>query len=83
MELDKQVAKEVVVSLQKYFREELEQEISEMRAKFLLDYILQEIAPLAYNKGVQDAEDYFRAKLEDLSGACFEDGLTYWTRKKK
>jgi uncharacterized protein (DUF2164 family) len=83
VELDKQETKEVVFSLQKYFKEELEQEISQMRARFLLDYILQEIAPLAYNRGVQDAEAYFRVKLEDLSGTCFEDGLMYWTRKKK
>ena len=47
IELDKSVTKEVIASLQHYFREELDQEISEMRAKFLLDYILKEIAPMA------------------------------------
>ena len=51
IELTKPETKEVVASLQHYFREELDQEISEMRAKFLLDYILQEIAPLAYMRG--------------------------------
>ena len=80
---DKQETKEILSSLQHYFREELDQEISEMRAKFLLDYILQEIAPLAYNQGVKDAELYFRGKVEDLSGVCFEEGLTYWQKKKK
>ena len=83
IELDKQETKEVVASLQRYFKEELEEEISEMRAKFLLDYMLEEIAPFAYNKGVKDAETYFRGKLEDLSGTCFEDGLTYWQKRKK
>jgi len=83
IELDKQETKEVIASLQHYFREELDQEISEMRAKFLLDYILQEIAPFAYNKGVKDAEIYFRGKIEDLFGTCYQDGLTFWQRKKK
>ena len=83
IELDKQETKEVIASLQRYFREEFEEEISEMRAKFLLDYILKEIAPLAYNQGVKDAELFFRGKIEDLSGTCFEDGLTYWLKKKK
>jgi hypothetical protein len=32
---------------------------------------------------VQDAEQNFRAKTEDLIGICYEDALTYWTRKKK
>jgi uncharacterized protein (DUF2164 family) len=81
--LTKQETQEVLASLQKYFREELEHEISEMRAKFLLDYILKEIAPLAYNSGVKDAETFFRAKVEDLSGACFEEALSFWQKKKK
>jgi len=83
IELDKQDTKEILASLRHYFREELDQELSEMRAKFLLDYMLEEIAPFAYNKGVKDAETYFRGKLEDLSGTCFEDGLTYWQKRKK
>jgi uncharacterized protein (DUF2164 family) len=83
IELDKHETREVLSSLQRYFREEFEEEISEMRAKFLLDYFLKEIAPFAYNKGVKDAEMYFRGKIEDLPGTCFEDGLTYWLKKKK
>ena len=83
IELNKQETKEILASLQRYFSEELEEELSEMRAKFLLDYILKEVAPFAYNKGVKDAETFFRAKTEDLSGTCFEDGLTYWQKKKK
>jgi uncharacterized protein (DUF2164 family) len=83
IELDKQETKEVLASLQKYFREELEEEIGEMRAKFLLEYFLKEIAPFAYNQGVKDAEMYFRGRIEDLSGTCFEEGLTYWSKKKK
>ena len=74
IELDKKDTKEIILSLQHYFREELEMEISEMRAKFLLDYFLKEIAPFAYNKGVRDAEFYFRSKIEDLPGTCFEEG---------
>ena len=83
IELTKPETDAVVPSLQKYFREELEQELSEMKARFLLDYIMKEIGPFAYNKGVKDAEAYFRGKVEDLSATCFEDGLTYWTRKRK
>ena len=54
-----------------------------MRAKFLLNYFLKELAPFAYNKGVKDAESYFRGRVEDLSGTCFEAALTYWLKKKR
>ena len=83
IELTQQEITEIVPSLRKYFREELEQELSEMRARFLLEYFQKEIAPLAYNKGVKDAEQYFRGKTEDLTGICYEQPLTYWIRKKK
>jgi uncharacterized protein (DUF2164 family) len=83
IELSKQEIEQIVPSLRKYLDEELEYEISEMRAKFLLGYFLKEIAPFAYNKGVKDAESYFRAKTEELSAICFEEGLTYWRNKRK
>jgi uncharacterized protein (DUF2164 family) len=83
LELTQEQIEQVVPSLQRYFREEFDQELSEMRARFLLEYFQKEIAPLAYNQGVKDAEQYFRSKTEDLTGICYEDPLTYWTRKRK
>ena len=83
IELTKQEAGEILPSVQKFFREELEVDLSEMRARQLLAYIMQEIGPYAYNRGVKDAESYFRGKVEDLTAVCFEDGLTYWLKKKK
>lgn len=83
LELTKQETADVIPSLQKFCREELEQELSEMRARFLLDYVMKEIAPLAYNRGVRDAEAFFRGKVEDVAATCFEEPMTYWTRRKK
>ncbi len=82
IELDKDTQNSVLASLQRYAREELELELSEMRAKFLLDFVQTEIAPFAYNQGVKDAEDYFRNRVEELPATCFEDGLTYWMKKR-
>jgi len=83
IELTKQEMGAIVPSLQKFFSEEFEQDLSEMKAKSLLAYFLKEIAPFAYNQGVKDSESYFRNKVEDLPSTCFEDGLTYWITKKK
>jgi uncharacterized protein (DUF2164 family) len=83
IELTPPETEQAVASLQRFFREEHEQELSELRARFLLDFFLKELGPFAYNKGVKDAEQYFRRHTEDLTGVCFEDPLTYWTRKKR
>lgn len=83
LELTNEEIEAILPSLRKYCCEELEVELSEMRAKFLLDYIMQEIGPFAYNRGVGDAEAWFRARVEDLPATCFADGLTYWSQRKK
>lgn len=83
IELNKQESDGVIQSLRRYFREELEQDLSEMQARFFLNYVLKEIAPFAYNKGVKDAEAFLLSKLEDLPANCFEDGMTYWKKKRK
>lgn len=75
--------KEVLQSIERFFSEELEQDIGEMQAGFVLDFFLKEIAPFAYNQGVEDARGFLREKLEDLSGTCFEHALTYWQKKKR
>jgi uncharacterized protein (DUF2164 family) len=83
IELLPQETEEVIHSLKKYFSSELDQEIGDLKAKLLLDYILKEIAPLAYNQGVKHAEEFLRLRLEDLPATCFEPGLTYWQKKRK
>ena len=81
--LTKEETQEIIPSLKKFCREELEVELSDMRAQFLLDFFQKEIAPYAYNQGVRDADSFIRGKLEDLPATCFEEGLTYWTKKRR
>lgn len=69
---------EIVSSLRRYFAENLDGDLSEMQAGFLLEYFMNEIAPFAYNKGVEDAQKYCLRMTEDLPGTCFQEPLTHW-----
>jgi len=73
---------EIVSSLRRYFTENLDCDLREMQAGFLLEYILNEIAPFAYNKGVEDAQKYFLRMTEDLPGTCFQEPMTFWKIQK-
>jgi len=75
--------KKAIQSIGRYLKEELEQDIGEMQAGFLLDYFLAEIAPVAYNQGVSDARIFLDEKLQDLSGTCFEHELSYWEKGRE
>jgi uncharacterized protein (DUF2164 family) len=72
----------IVASIQRYFADDLDRELSEMQAGFLLEYFMSEIAPFAYNQGVEDAQQYFSRLTEDLPGACFHEPLTHWKSPK-
>lgn len=73
---------EIVSSLKRYFSENFEHSLSDMQAGFLLEYLVEEIAPFAYNQGIEDAQKYLLRAAEDLPGACFQEPLTYWKAQK-
>lgn len=72
IQLSKDQMADAIPAVQHYIEEELDLEIGELKARFLIEFFAKEIGSLAYNQGIDDAEAYFRAKLEDLKGTCFE-----------
>jgi uncharacterized protein (DUF2164 family) len=73
----------LIHSIQRYFAEEFEIEMGEMKAGFILSYFLEEIGPFVYNKAISDAENFLAEKVADLSASCYEQGLNYWKKKGK
>jgi uncharacterized protein (DUF2164 family) len=49
----------------KYFEANLEERIGNLEANALLGFILEEIGPSIYNKGVADAQERMQARLSD------------------
>lgn len=78
----KEQKSEISASIRRFCSENLDCEVSDLQAGFLLEYFMTEIAPFAYNQGVEDARRYFTAKVDDLPGTCFQQGMTYWMPKK-
>ena len=70
--------KQSVASIKRYFAEELDQDIGELKAGLLLEFMLKEIAPTIYNGAIADAQSYLRDRLADLDGACSVPEFAYW-----
>ena len=70
--------KQLVSSIKRYAAEHLEQEIGDLQAGLLLDYVLKEIGPSIYNKAIGDAQAYFQDRLADLEATCYEKEFGYW-----
>lgn len=71
--LNKEQMANAIPSVQTFIEDELGQEIGELKARFLVEFFMKELGPIAYNQGVEDAETFFRSKLEDLKGCCFAE----------
>jgi uncharacterized protein (DUF2164 family) len=69
-----------LASLKRYCSEELDLDIGDLPGKLLLEFILTEIGPSIYNRGVADAQVYLRDRVAEVDGACYESEFTYWTR---
>jgi uncharacterized protein (DUF2164 family) len=72
-----------VASIRRYFADELEQEIGELKAGLLLDYFLEELGPTCYNRAVADARAFFEERAADLDGVCYQAEFPYWSRSDR
>ena len=69
----KKSQKDALVSkLQHYFEQELDQEIGQFDAEFLLDFFSKEMGAVFYNQGLYDAQTILQNKVADISDAIFE-----------
>lgn len=57
--------------LRDYFSRELDQELGQLPADILLDFIGNEIGGVFYNRGVHDAQQLVRQKAEDIVEALY------------
>ncbi|MBQ4892108.1 hypothetical protein A9267_19285 [Shewanella sp. UCD-FRSSP16_17] len=59
--------REVMVNkLQRYFEDELDQDLGQFEAEFLLDFLGKNIGAHFYNQGLHDARAIFEARIETI-----------------
>lgn len=49
-----------------FFKKERNEEIGMIAAEEVLDCVLEEIGENIYNKGIQDAKNLFKSRIEDI-----------------
>jgi uncharacterized protein (DUF2164 family) len=63
--------KQAVAALQQYFRDNMDDEIGDLKAGLLLDFIVAELGPSVYNQAVADARTFFEERSADLAAVCY------------
>lgn len=83
IELTKDDRAQAIASLQRYFEQHMEAPIGNVAAGGLLGFILEEIGPSLYNKGVADAQERLQARVSELDFEVHEEEFGYWRKFEK
>lgn len=80
IELPRDVRQQAIASLERYFREHLDQKIGNVAAGGLLGFFLEEIGPSIYNRAVADVQERMQQRVADLDIEIHEDEFQYWRK---
>ena len=81
IELSKETQKQATESIERYFRENMDEPIGNLGASSLLQFFLKEIGPSIYNQGVLDAQERLQARVAEIDIEVHEAEFGYWKKK--
>lgn len=80
IEISREASKTAMASIERYFRENMEEPIGNVTAAALLRFFLEELGPLVYNKAVAEAQERMQARVLELDIEIHEDEFPYWRK---
>jgi uncharacterized protein (DUF2164 family) len=83
IEIAKEGRKEAIASIERHFREHMEEPIGNIAASGLLSFFLEEIGPLVYNKAVADVQERLQQRIMELDIEVHEDEFQYWRKYER
>jgi uncharacterized protein (DUF2164 family) len=86
IEITPEARKDAVISIKRYFQENMSEPIGDLPAGLLLTYFVEEIGPIIYNRAVADVQARLVQRVSDLESELFVPELQYWPevdRKRK
>lgn len=66
IQVNKEKREEMIASIRSYFLKEREDEMGQLAASMMLDFISEKLGPEYYNQGIADAYKYMNDKVEDM-----------------
>lgn len=83
IDISKDTRKEAIASIERYFQENMEERIGNVTAGALLNFFLEEVGPVIYNKAVADVQERLQARVMELDIEFHEDELQYWRKSDR
>lgn len=80
IDLSKESRNQAIQSIERYFRENMEEKIGNIAAGGLLGFFLEEIGPIIYNKAVADVQERLQARVSEIDIEVHEEEFQYWRK---
>ena len=72
IEFSKEEREILVGKISTYVRQELDHELGQFDAEFLLDFFIQELGPYFYNQGIYDSQALLERKMEVITDSLYD-----------
>lgn len=71
IKIEKEKKQKLVKEIQAYFIDNYEEEIGELKAELLTDFLIEKVGKEVYNQALYDSKYWFKKKLEYLESDFF------------
>lgn len=75
--------KYLLESIKRFFASELDEDIGDLKAMLVLEFVVAEIGPSVYNQAIADAQAFITDKVTDLGAVRYEPEFDFWKRGVK
>lgn len=72
IKLERAQKEALATAIQDYMQDELEVEIGKFDSEFLIDFITEKLAPIYYNKGIEDAKTVIERRMLEMTDELYE-----------
>ncbi len=66
--LSRETKEKMIEEIKTYFSRERDEELGDLAAMLILDFVIEKLGPEIYNQGIYDAHLYMSGAAEDLLG---------------
>ena len=80
IEISRDERKEAIASIERYFRENMDEPIGNIGAGALLAFFLQELGPIVYNQAITDVQERLQQRVSEVDIELHEDSFQYWRK---
>jgi len=81
IEISPDATKAAISSIQRYFKENMDEQLGGLEAGALLSFFLKDIGPAIYNKGVADSQARLHERVAELDVEVYEEEFPYWAKQ--